>query len=273
MHSIPWSLPFVALFRALGRKTGSDRHREGDLEARDSGPESTADQGRAAPRDVEREGMVRLIVQRGIREPRLLAALRQVARHAFVPIGLESEAYADRALPIGEGQTISQPYIVALMTQALELTPGSRVLEIGTGSGYQTAILCELAREVTTIELWPELSREASALLAELGYTNVECRVGDGGSGALDRAPFDAIIVTAAPDRIPRALVDQLAIGGRMCIPVGDTPPDQRLLRIHKQADGSTTSAVLASVRFVPMLRRRPSAGISGSDAVGYAEG
>jgi protein-L-isoaspartate(D-aspartate) O-methyltransferase len=202
-----------------------------------------------------RERMVDLVIERGIRDPRLLAALRKVARHEFVPPEAIDEAYADRALPIGEGQTISQPYIVALMTEVLELAPNSRVLEIGTGSAYQTAILCELAAHVTTIESVPELARAAKQRLERAGYTNFECRTGDGHEGAPDRAPFDAVIVTAAPESVPAVLVDQLARGGRLCVPVGPTPTEQALLRVVKRPDGTIASETIAHVRFVPMLR------------------
>jgi protein-L-isoaspartate(D-aspartate) O-methyltransferase len=214
----------------------------------------------AAPADPsllerERERMIELVVERGVRDARVLAALRKIARHEFVPPHELDEAYADRALPIGGGQTISQPYIVALMTEALALDSSSRVLEIGTGSGYQTAILCELAADVTTIEAVPGLARAANESLTRAGYSNFECRTGDGHDGAPDRAPFDAVIVTAAPESVPRALVDQLAVGGRMSIPVGAHPSEQVLLRMVKQPDGSTIRETLAHVRFVPMVR------------------
>jgi protein-L-isoaspartate(D-aspartate) O-methyltransferase len=217
--------------------------------------------GSSIDRTPELERMIALIVERGVRDERVLAAMRKLPRHAFVPAGERDEAYADRALAIPGGQTISQPYIVALMTQALDLTPESNVLEIGTGSAYQTAILCELAGRVTTIEVLPELAEAAHARLAGFGYSNVECRVGDGHSGAPDAAPFDAIIVTAAPEEVPDALIDQLAIGGRMCIPVGATPSEQRLLLLRKRAADSVESEALAPVRFVPMV-----GGSSGND-------
>ena len=202
--------------------------------------------------------MIELIIERGIHDARLLAALRAIDRRDFVPPAVGAEAYADRALPLGHGQTISQPYSVALMTQALELTPQSRVLEIGTGSAYQTAILCSLAEHVTTIEAEPALARDARELLARLGCENVDCRTGDGHAAAGDRAPFDAIIVTAAPRDVPRALIDQLSIGGRMCIPIGEHPSRQRLMRIVKRPDGSVASEALAAVRFVPMIGGAP---------------
>jgi protein-L-isoaspartate(D-aspartate) O-methyltransferase len=209
---------------------------------------------RTLARADEREQMVALIVERGVRDPRVVAALREVPRHAFVLSAFSDDASSDRALPPRPEPTISQPYIVALMTQALDLEPHSRVLEIGTGSGYQTAILCKLAAHVTTIELRAELAQRARDDLARMGYTNVECQSGDGCIGAQARAPFDAVIVTAAPQRVPPALLDQLAIGGRMCIPVGECPSEQRLLRIVKQSDGTTTSVAIAPVRFVPLV-------------------
>jgi protein-L-isoaspartate(D-aspartate) O-methyltransferase len=252
MQPIPWSLPWSALLGLFHPHASPDRVRGNAAEG--GNEERRPNQVLATARSAERERMVRLIVERGVADPRLTEALLKVARHEFVPHALQTEAYSDRALPIGEGQTISQPYIVALMTRALDLTPRSNVLEIGTGSAYQTAILCELALHVTTIEVRPELSRSACRLLAQLGYANVECRSGDGSSGAPDRAPFDAIIVTAAPERIPPALIDQLAVGGRMCIPVGGSPAEQHLLRIQKRSDGTITREVLAPVRFVPMI-------------------
>jgi protein-L-isoaspartate(D-aspartate) O-methyltransferase len=240
--------PLAAWFGGFEDKLQSFLHPE-------SKPEPSESEPRESEIEVARERMIHLLVERGIREPRVLAALRKVARHAFVPEHLQDEAYADRALPIAGGQTISQPYIVALMTVALDLAPESRVLEIGTGSGYQTAILCELAAHVTTIEVSPDLARAACERLARAGYTNVDCLTGDGYQGAPDRAPFDAILVTAAPDVVPSALIDQLAVGGRLCVPVGARPTDQVLLRIVKRSDGTTSSETLASVRFVPMIR------------------
>jgi protein-L-isoaspartate(D-aspartate) O-methyltransferase len=227
----------------------SSRRAETDTD-RAAGRERALESNRSA--EIDR--MIALIAGRGIRDERVLAALRQVPRHAFVPFELQDEAYADRALAISGGQTISQPYIVALMTESLELTPESRVLEIGTGSAYQTAILCELAGCVVTIEVLPELAHEAHERLAQFECANVACRTGDGHAGAPDAAPFDAIIVTAAPELVPRALIDQLAAGGRMCIPVGAIPSEQRLLRLRKCPDGTIERTDLAPVRFVPMI-------------------
>jgi len=161
------------------------------------------------------------IAARGVRDPRVLAAMRKVPRHMFVEPAARGEAYEDHPVPIGNNQTISQPYIVALMTELLELPPHARVLEIGTGSGYQSAVLGEIAAEVYSIEILPDLAQAAADKLKELGYANVEVRAGDGYRGWPEHAPFDGIIVTAAPERIPQPLVDQLSVGGRMVIPVG----------------------------------------------------
>ena len=191
------------------------------------------------------------IVARGVRDPRVLAAMRKVPRHRFVDDAQRAEAYEDHPLPIPGNQTISQPYIVALMTELLELKPDSRALEIGTGSGYQSAVLAELAKEVYTIEIVPELARLARTRLRELGYDNVTVREGDGYRGWPEHAPFDAIIVTAAPERIPQPLLDQLAPGGIMVIPVGGFFQELKVFR--KSADGRVTEKDILPVRFVPM--------------------
>jgi protein-L-isoaspartate(D-aspartate) O-methyltransferase len=181
-----------------------------------------------------------------------LAAMGKVPRERFVLADAYDQAYADRALPIGCGQTISQPYIVALMTQALELSGRERVLEIGTGSGYQTAVLAEVVREVVSIERHAALSRQAGAILAELGYRNVELIVGDGSQGDRQRAPFDRIIVTAAPAEVPSALVEQLAEGGILVIPVGVA--DYQVLEAIRKVDGQPRITVLSGCRFVPLI-------------------
>jgi protein-L-isoaspartate(D-aspartate) O-methyltransferase len=191
------------------------------------------------------------IVARGVRDPRVLAAMRKVPRHLFVDSAQRAEAYEDHPLPIPGNQTISQPYIVALMTELLELKPTARVLEIGTGSGYQSAVLGELAKEVYTIEIVPELAQLAARRLKELGYANVRAREGDGYRGWPEEAPFDAIIVTAAPERIPQPLVDQLAPGGVMVIPVGGFFQELKVFR--KSADGRVAERDILPVRFVPM--------------------
>jgi protein-L-isoaspartate(D-aspartate) O-methyltransferase len=198
-----------------------------------------------------RERMVREQIEaRGVKDERLLAALLRVPRHELVPAEVRDYAYEDRPLPIGFGQTISQPYVVAYMTEQLRLSGHERVLEVGTGSGYQAAVLAELAKEVYTIEIVPELGERARADLARLGYKNVEVRVGDGYRGWPEHAPFDAIIVTAAPDHVPQPLVDQLAVGGRMVLPVGTWEQELRL--IERDAQG-VRHEHLIDVRFVPM--------------------
>jgi protein-L-isoaspartate(D-aspartate) O-methyltransferase len=186
-----------------------------------------------------------------IRDARVLAAMEKVPRHEFVPQALRYRAYEDGPLPIGYGQTISQPFIVALMTATLELQPEDRILEIGTGSGYQAAVLAELAGEVYTMEIIEPLARNAAADLQRLGYTNVTVKTGDGTNGWPEAAPFDAIIVTCAPDHVPQRLVDQLREGGRMIIPVG-LAGDQTLYLLRRRSGRMETHAVLP-VRFVPM--------------------
>jgi protein-L-isoaspartate(D-aspartate) O-methyltransferase len=190
------------------------------------------------------------IAARGVRDERVLAALGRVPRHELVPAELREHAYEDRPLPIGKGQTISQPYVVAYMTEQLALSGDERVLEVGTGSGYQAAVLAELAREVWSIEIVPELGERARADLARLGYRNVHVRIGDGYRGWPEHAPFDAIIVTAAPDHVPQPLVDQLAQGGRLVLPVGDW--SQELLLVERDEQGVRRERLI-DVRFVPM--------------------
>jgi protein-L-isoaspartate(D-aspartate) O-methyltransferase len=187
---------------------------------------------------------------RGITDPLVLAAMLKVPRHLFVPSGIVNSAYEDTALPLTHGQTISQPFIVAYMTQALELKGGEKVLEIGTGSGYQAAVLAQIVKEVYTIEILPELAKRAEEVLTSLGYKNIHFKTGDGYLGWPEYAPFDAIIVTAAPDHVPQPLVDQLKRGGRMIIPLGRI--DQKLLVIEKGDTGITRRSTIP-VRFVPM--------------------
>lgn len=199
-----------------------------------------------------RELMVREQIEaRGVRDPRVLEALRKVPRHLFVPTELRPSAYTDSPLPIGYGQTISQPYIVAFMSEALELKSQDRVLEIGTGSGYQAAVLTHLAREVYSIEIVEALAKEAAERLRRLGYGSVHVRLGDGYRGWPEAAPFDAIILTAAPDHIPPALVEQLGKGGRLILPLGRY--EQDLVRIRRTPQGLRREPLLP-VRFVPML-------------------
>jgi protein-L-isoaspartate(D-aspartate) O-methyltransferase len=204
---------------------------------------------------VLRDGMVnRQIEARGIRDTAVLRAMRQVPRHSFVPEVPPAQAYADHPLPIGHDQTISQPYIVAFMAEAAGVSPRDRVLEIGTGSGYGAAVLAELASEVYTIEIVPELAQRARAVLGGLGYENVEVRTGNSWLGWPEYAPYDAVVVTAAPDEIPPNLVDQLAIGGTLVVPVGRL--FQNLLVLRKTSEGLVEEASIP-VRFVPMVRGR----------------
>ncbi len=198
-----------------------------------------------------RERMVETQIKaRGVKDHRVLAAMLKVERHVFVPKDLQTSAYSDQPLPIGEGQTISQPYIVAIMTELLELRGEERVLEVGTGSGYQAAILAELAKEVYTIDIIEKLATSAEKLLNEMGYKNIEVKAGDGYLGWPEAAPFDAIIVTCAPDHIPKPLLDQLGEGGRMVIPVGEYT--QELKKIVKRAGKIETTNVIPVI-FVPM--------------------
>jgi protein-L-isoaspartate(D-aspartate) O-methyltransferase len=190
------------------------------------------------------------IERRGIHDEKVLQAMRKVPRHKFVPDHLRKYAYADEPLPIGEDQTISQPYIVAYMTEKLEIEPGDKVLEIGTGSGYQAAVLAELTDSVFTIEIVDVLARRAEKNLKALGYHNIFVKSGDGYKGWPEHAPFDAIIITAAPTKIPQPLADQLRIGGRMILPLGDYSQD--LVLIQKNEQGITQQTLLP-VRFVPM--------------------
>ena len=200
----------------------------------------------------EREAMVTVQIEaRGVSDPGVLAAMRSVPRHKFVPESFQELAYADHPLPIGYGQTISQPYIVALMTEALGLKERDKVLEIGTGSGYQAAILAELNLDVFTMEIIPELTFSAEVLLKDLGYENVQVLNADGYFGWEDEAPFDAVIVTAAPDHLPQQLIQQLADGGRMIIPIGPIGAVQTLWLFTNEG-GELSAQNLGSVSFVP---------------------
>jgi protein-L-isoaspartate(D-aspartate) O-methyltransferase len=202
---------------------------------------------------AEREKMVQeQLKPRGIHDERVLAAMAKVPREVFVPENMRAQSYADSALPIGHEQTISQPFIVAYMTEQLRLQPTDRVLEIGTGSGYQAAVLAELAKDVYTIEIVEPLAKEASARLARLDYNNAHVKIGDGYQGWPEVAPFDAIIVTCAPDKVPEPLAQQLKEGGRMIIPVGSGMMDQQLYLLEKK-DGELAQRAILPVRFVPM--------------------
>lgn len=204
-----------------------------------------------------RERMVtQQIIARGVKDPGVIAAMRKVPRHLFVPGSNRAFSYGDHPLSIGQGQTISQPYIVAYMTEALELKTEDKVLEIGTGSGYQAAILAELVKEVYTIEIIERLGKRAKKTLKRLGYKNVHVKIGDGYKGWPEKAPFDAVIVTCAPEQVPHALVGQLGEGGRMIIPVGRAGAIQKLVRGIKKEGRLETKQVM-HVRFVPMVKGR----------------
>ncbi|MFA5110635.1 MAG: protein-L-isoaspartate(D-aspartate) O-methyltransferase [Desulfobaccales bacterium] len=204
--------------------------------------------------DARQTMVARQLQRRDITDPRVLIAMGRVPRHRFVPEALASQAYGDHPLPIGEGQTISQPYIVALMTQWAEVAPGNQVLEVGTGSGYQAAVLAELTDRVCTVELLPEMARQAAARLKELGYSRVQVKSGDGYQGWPEAAPFDAIVVTAAAPRVPPALTAQLKEGGRLVIPIGTPYGDQTLVRFRK-VKGHLVEEASLPVRFVPLVR------------------
>jgi len=207
--------------------------------------------------EAEREAMVRgQIEARGVEDPAVLRAMRSVPRHLFVPVSMTSEAYNDHPLPIGAGQTISQPYIVALMSELLEVKSDHRVLEIGTGSAYQAAVLSLLAANVYSIEIVASLGEQARERLKRLGYDNVEVRIGNGYLGWPEQAPFDGVIVTAAPEEIPQPLIDQLKSGGRLVAPVGPAGGAQELVVIEKGPSGKLRRRSVLPVRFVPMVEK-----------------
>jgi protein-L-isoaspartate(D-aspartate) O-methyltransferase len=246
---MPTSLPFALLTLMAAADLGSG-----------GGGPGGHDHG-SDPYASARERMVqRQIEDRGVYDPAVLAAMRTVPRHRFVPTSLADQAYDDNPLPIGEGQTISQPYIVALMTALLDPEPDDRVLEIGTGSGYQAAVLAEIVAEVYTIEIVASLAARARDVLRDLEYENVHVRAGDGYAGWPEHAPFDAIILTAAPDRVPQPLIDQLAPGGRLVVPEGEKI--QRLVLYTRRAEDDAAGRPvidrreILSVRFVPMTGR-----------------
>ncbi len=225
-----------------------------------NGCEQHADRNAYSSSDVtrhsERNRMVdNQIVGGGIRDARVIEAMRVVPRHRFVPDRYSTDAYADGALPIGYGQTISQPAVVAAMTETLELKGGEKVLEVGTGSGYQAAVLAEIAQKVYTIEIVEPLAKQAATILKELGYENVAIRTGDGYNGWPDEAPFDAIIVTAAPDHVPQPLLDQLALGGRLILPVGKAIQS---LMLYRRTPTGYQHTTLDFVRFVPLIHEGP---------------
>ena len=214
-----------------------------------------ASEEKADAYERQRDRMVtHQLVRRGITDAHVIRAMRLVPRHLFVSKRFRRRAYHDGPLPIGHGQTISQPYVVALMTQLIRPGPGDRVLEIGTGSGYQAAVLGEIVREVYTVEIVPELAASARDRLAALGYENVHVKAGDGFYGWEEHAPFDAILVTAALDYVPPPLVAQLEVGGRLCMPVGREHEVQSLMLYEKKPDGTIEERKVIEVRFVPLV-------------------
>lgn len=222
-------------------------------------------QTKAAPDPTApaREEMVRTqIAARDVKDPAVLAAMRKVSRHQFIPRTLFASAYADRPLPIGWEQTISQPYIVALMTELAAPGPGKRILEIGTGSGYQAAVLAEMGADVYTIEIVEPLGKQAAATLSRLGYKSVKTRVGDGYRGWREAAPFDVVLVTAAPPRVPEPLKQQLKVGGRLIIPVGEGHEQE--LRVLTRTPSGFSERTIIPVRFVPMTGEARDAGSAG---------
>jgi protein-L-isoaspartate(D-aspartate) O-methyltransferase len=208
------------------------------------------------PEQVRRSRMIReQIASRGIKNPEVLRVMGEIPRHLFVPANVREQAYEDRPVPIGHGQTISQPFIVGFMTELLDVQGRHRILEIGTGSGYQAAILSKLAREVFTMEIVPELAQSAEVLFRRLGYKNIFVRSGNGYLGWPEASPFDRIIVTAAPPEIPQVLIDQLKPGGRLLAPVGISPANQQIVMVEKTKDGKVVERAVLPVRFVPMVR------------------
>ena len=208
------------------------------------------------PEQVRRSRMIReQIASRGIKNPEVLRVMGEMPRHLFVPANVREQAYEDRPVPIGHGQTISQPFIVGFMTELLDVQSSHRILEIGTGSGYQAAILSKLVKEVFTMEIVPELAQSAEALFRRLGYKNIFVRSGNGYLGWPEASPFDRIIVTAAPPEIPQVLIDQLKPGGRLLAPVGSSPANQQIIMVEKTKDGKVVERAVLPVRFVPMVR------------------
>ncbi len=211
------------------------------------------EQGREEEEWLLRQKMVQQIAARGIVEPYVIESMRQVPRHLFIPLSQRAQAYEDHPIPIAAGQTVSQPFIIARMCEAANLGSNSKVLEIGTGSGYSAAVLAHIASHVYTVERLPQLAKEAQARLSALGYSNITVKQADGTLGLLEFAPYDAIIVTAAAPAIPHALLDQLAPNGTLIIPIGDTT-SQMLVRMRKQLDGTMSHEALEAVRFVPLI-------------------
>jgi protein-L-isoaspartate(D-aspartate) O-methyltransferase len=234
-------LVLLALLSACGK---SERRAEPEEHAEPAAPQDPYERRRAA--------LVEELRGEGIRDARVLDAIGRVPRHELVPAAQREAAYEDHPLPIGDGQTISQPWVVAKMTEAAAVEPGDTVLEVGTGSGYQAAVLALLVKQVYTIEIVEPLGLRAKADLARLGVRNVEVRIGDGYAGWPEHAPFDAILITAAPPEIPKPLLDQLAVGGRLVAPVGEQDDAQELVVVTRREDGYDRETI-ALVRFVPM--------------------
>ena len=263
--SVYWCAALMVLAACCARteRVGSPPERESavaDIKGAPNAPESVAQHPSFGERQAERLAMTRVIEEAGVDDARVLAAMARVPRHKFVPEAVRDAAYSDRPLPIGNEQTISQPYIVAAMTEAANSKEGSKCLEIGTGSGYQAAVLAELCDKVFSIEYLPEVAAFGAANLRRVGYTEdrVVLRVGDGYVGWPEEAPFDAILVTAAPEKVPPPLLAQLAVGGYLVIPVGSTGDIQYLERWKRLKPGSAREAFdqdrLMGVRFVPFL-------------------
>lgn len=237
-----WRRTLAAMLAAFGM-TASHAH-----------PDYAAQRARMVAQIEDMYAETRVETGLAAMSPAVRSALGKVERHRMVPPELVSQAYRNHPLPIGEGQTISQPYIVALSTDLIEPRPGQVVLEVGTGSGYQAAVLAEIVKQVYTIEIVPSLAHGAEAHLAELGYRNVEVRIGDGYAGWPEKAPFDGIIVTAAAPRVPQALVEQLKPGAKMVVPVGGHWGVQELLVVTRRADGGFDQRSVLPVRFVPLV-------------------
>lgn len=246
MRTTKWVVIACALAAACSAEPSETAGKAGGPERSTGADVASTDAAR-----IEREELARILDRSGIDDPAVLDAIRVVPRHEFVPDALRSLAYADQPLPIGREQTISQPYVVALMSELAEVERGEKVLEVGTGSGYQAAVLAEMGAEVYSIEIVEPLGREAAADLERLGY-EVRTRIGDGYRGWPEEAPFDAIVITAAPPEIPEPLIEQLAIGGRLVVPVGEAMGDQELVVITRTEEGFERERSIP-VRFVPM--------------------
>ncbi len=249
------ALPMLGCARKPPEPTPLDTSRSAPSSAPRAEPSAKTHPDPFQERTAERRSMVRQLEREGIRDSRVLAALGRVPRHAFVAEAVRDLAYSDRALPIGSGQTISQPFVVAFMSEAAQARASDKCLEIGTGSGYQAAVLAELCQRTWSIEYLPELAENAKRTLLELGYEKrVEVRTGDGYAGMPEAAPFDVILVTAAPEKVPEPLLDQLAVGGRLIVPVGPQTDHQKLERWVRTGPGAFTREALLDVRFVPFL-------------------